>query len=150
MGYDDRQEILERLESLERRLRDERDHGHGCGERHRGHDRGHHDDHCHDRDHRHEHRRGRDGGDFEEKRIIDTIVTLVSEQVVRILDERQPRGRDDGGGERRIVDLVVGLVSEHVQEIISDELDRRFGRPPLGGDGDRPPQEPGSGESGQS
>jgi hypothetical protein len=152
MGYDDRQEILERLEALERMLRDERGshgHGHGCGgERHRGRERGHHDDRCHDRDHRHEHRRG--GGDFEEKRIIDTIVTLVSEQVVRILDDRQPRGRDDGGGEKRIVDLVVGLVSEHVQEIISDELDRRFGRPPLGGAGDRPPEGPGSGESGQS
>ena len=115
MGYDDRREILDRLEALERRLharRDDRD-----GHRHR-----HRRDHDHDRDRRDE--------DFDEKRVIDTIVHCVSEQVGRMLQDQQARSRsqDDGGGEKRLVDLIVRLVSEHVQEIVATELDRRLGK----------------------
>jgi hypothetical protein len=163
MGYDDRREIFERLEALERMMRDGggrrgddrrgdrgRDHGH---DRERGGRHHHHGDHCHHHDDRHDDRRGRGDGNFEEKRIIDTIVTLVSEQMMRMLDDRQARarGRDDAGergDEKRIVDLIVGLVSEHVQEIVSEELDRRLGRGPH--DGERPPLDSESDESNQS
>jgi hypothetical protein len=125
MGHDDRREIFERLEALERLARSRHDERGSWehdrrGERDR--DRGHHrglDRDC-DRDH--------GGDDFDEKRIIDTIVHLVSERVAHIVDERQPRG-SDGGGEKRLVDLIVGLVSEHVEDIVRTELDRRFGCP---------------------
>ena len=137
MGYDDRREILERLEALERRLgarRDERG-----GDAHRR------DGGCERHDHR-GHGCARDDhhaeSDFDEKRVIDTIVRLVSEQVGRLLEElqAQSRGQDEGGGEKRIVDLIVGRVSEHVQEIVATELDRRLGRPPLTNP-DRPPSD---------
>lgn len=142
MSYDDRREILERLEALERRL------GGGHGEPRGGCDDGDHREHRdhrdHDHDHHHHHRHDRErrgGGDFEEKRIIDTIVRLVSERVVSILEDQQARqgARDDGGGEKRIVDLIVGLVGEHVREIVAEELDRRLGRPPLAPPGPPPP-----------
>lgn len=152
MGYDDRREILERLAALERRLDGERGehrwehdgerarreedcgpprHHHHRGARHdehRGSDRGRGDHHHHGRE-RGERRRGR--RDHDEKRIIDTIVHLVCEQMVRTLDDRDAARRDatDGGGEKRLVDLVVGLVAEHVREIVVEELDRRLGRP---------------------
>ena len=120
MGYDDRREILERLEALERRLHSRRDDREGDRHRHRR-----------DRDRR-EHDRDRDRGDedFDEKRVIDTIVHCVSEQVGRMLEDQQARSRsqDDGGGEKRLVDLIVRLVSEHVQEIVATELDRRLGK----------------------
>jgi len=140
MGYDDRREILERLEALERMIarRDDRDRHDQRGGRHRDHRDRH--DHCDHARGGHDHC-GHDGGerDFDEKRVIDTIVHLVGEQVGRLLDERQPPARDaaDGGGEKRIVDLIVGLVAEHVQEIVAAELDRRFGR--AGGEPAAPP-----------
>lgn len=126
MGYDDRREILERLAALERRMgsrHDDRgawDSGH-CGDHHHGH----HDHHEH---HGHRDRR-RGGGDFEEKRIIDTIVRLVSEHVECIVEDKLEQNRPSGdeGGEKRLVDLIVRLVSEHVQEIVATELDRRLG-----------------------
>lgn len=93
------------------------------------------------RRHRHRHddcdRDGRDsdrggGGDYDEKRIIDTIVHLVVENLDRQLQDRWARSQHrDGGDEKRIIDLIVGLVSEHVQEIVATELDRRLGRPAL-------------------
>jgi hypothetical protein len=133
MGDDDRREIFERLEALERMLRSRHEHRRGGGDRDRDRDR--------DRGGRRHHDRQHDD-DFDEKRIIDTIVRLVSEQMTRLLDDRQAQraehertSHDDGGGEKRIVDLIVKCVSEHVQEIVSTELDRRFGRP---GE-DRPP-----------
>lgn len=124
MGYDDRREIFERLEALERMMRSRAgEHG----------DRGDRGGGQHGWHHR-RHRRHRDGdGDFDEKRVIDTIVTLVGERVERLLDEHQARAASsgDGGGEKRVVDLVVGLVAEHVREIVAGELDRRFGKGPL-------------------
>lgn len=113
-----RREILERLESLERRLRHD-DHGHGCGH--------HHHDHGRDR-----------GGDFDEKRVIDTIVRCVTEQVEKVIESRQAEqgNRSDGGGEKRIVDLIVACVSEHVQEIVATELDKRLGKPDAKGSSD--------------
>jgi hypothetical protein len=127
MGHDDRREIFERLEALERRIgsgRRERD-----GDGWRGRDRNQDRDRDRDRD-----RGRRDRGDeeFQEKRVIDTIVRLVSEEMTRILDRQQQErsaDRDEGGNEKRTVDLIVRLVSEHVQEIVSVELDRRLGRP---------------------
>jgi len=140
MGHDDRREIFERLEALERLVRSHHDdHGscahewHGARD-HRGgcqhHD--HHHDHWHDH---HDHGEG----DFQEKRIIDTIVRLVSEHVGRIVEDLQARAprQEDGGDEKRFVDLIVKLVSEHVQEIVSVELDRRLGRPPRAEDDER-------------
>lgn len=160
MGYDDRREIFERLEALERMMRGDRGRRDGDRGRDRRDDRGrdghrhhHHGEHSRHHDDRHDdRRRGRDGN-FEEKRIIDTIVTLVSEQVMRMLDDRQARaqarhGGDERGDEKRIVDLIVGLVSEHVQEIVSDELDRRLGRGPAAGEG--PPHDAESDEPSQS
>jgi len=108
----------------------------GYGHRHGGHHdhdccghghHGHHDRHDHDHGHR-------DDGDFDEKRVIDTIVDLVGERVERLLESRQERGQqrrdgDGDGDEKRVVDLVVRLVSEHVREIVAEELDRRLGRP---------------------
>jgi hypothetical protein len=87
---------------------------HGGRDRDRGHHRG------GDRDR---------GEDFQEKRIIDTIVHLVSERVASIVDERQGGSarHDNGGGEKHIVDLIVRLVSEHVRDIVRSELERRFG-----------------------
>lgn len=144
MGYDDRREILDRLEALERLVRLRHDDRGGGRREHRGErDRDCGDHHHHDRhDHDCGHDRGR--GDFEERRIIDTIVQLVTEQVSRLLDDRQERSRQsgDGGDEKRIVDLVVSLVSEHVQEIVAMELDRRFGRPAAPGAGAPPPPPP--------
>ena len=125
-----RREILERLKALERRTGSRGNgHGHGCG----GHDH-HHGDHHHG-DHHHER-----GGDFDEKRVIDTIVSLVSEHVGQMLESQQAanRNRDEGGNEKRIVDLIVACVSEHVQEIVATELDRRLGRPDTKGAGDAP------------
>ena len=121
MGYDDRREIFERLEALERLVRSHHDErGSRRDDRRRGRDR----NGCDHRDH--------DGDEFDEKRVIDTIVYLVTENVGRIVDERS--GQQNGGGEKRIVDLIVGLVSEHVEEIVARELDRRFGP----ADGERP------------
>lgn len=124
MGYDDRREILERLEALERRMGSRHDDRGGCDGGHRGdHHHEHHDRHHHDRDHH------RGGGDFEEKRIIDTIVRLVSEHVECIVEDKLEQNRPPGeeGGEKRLVDLIVRLVTEHVQEIVAMELDRRLG-----------------------
>ncbi|UJR84360.1 hypothetical protein [Sandaracinus amylolyticus] len=88
---DDRlDEILDRLRELDHRLarlEDERGH--------REHHHHHRDHRCHacgasrDRDDRRHHRGG--DGDFQEKRVIDTIVRLVTEHVVRELDRRFPR-----------------------------------------------------------
>lgn len=135
MRYHERREIFERLEALERLLHDR--HGHG------GHRRSHGHGCC---DHHHH---GDEGGcDFEEKRVIDTIVHLVTEQVGKLLAERADhRHDDDGGGEKRLIDTIVACVAEHVQEIVATELDRRLGRAPLPGttppDGTPPPGEPG-------
>ena len=134
MGYDDRREILERLEALERMLRSgQDDRGDREHERRRGRGRGRHRHEGHDGDRnrgddRHGHRGGRDS---DEKRIIDTIVRLVSERVGRMMESQQQErshNGDEDGNEKRIVDLVVGLVAEKVQEIVSTELDRRFDR----------------------
>ena len=137
MGHDDRREIFERLEALERAAhsrRDERggrDHDrHGRHGGHRDHDRDRHRD-GHDGCH-HDHSGSNDA--FDEKRVIDTIVHLVSERVAHMLDERQGYTRDD---EKRLIDLVVGLVSEHVSDMVRSELDRRLGpaKDEDGGDG---------------
>ncbi len=159
MEHDDRREIFERLEALERLTRSRSGEGGGREEHRRGdrdrHDRDNHGHDHHDHDHHdfghqehghHDRDRGRGEGEFEEKRIIDTVVRLVVERVGRVIQDQQAKGQrpDDGGEERRIVDLVVRLVSERVreivQEIVSTELDRRLGRP-----GDERP--PGSGTS---
>jgi hypothetical protein len=148
MGYDDRREIFERLEALERMVRSRRDergsweHRGGGGDRdRRGHGGG--------RDGGRHGGRGRGDDDFEEKRIIDTIVRLVTEQVGRMLQDQQAHdGRGgDGFDEKRVVDLIVFCVSEHVQEIVATELDRRFGPAdaPRGG-GEHGPEGPGSSE----
>ena len=150
MGYDDRREILERLEALERLVRSRHEDRGRSEHDHRGHrDRERCDHHHHDRGHDH------GDGDFDEKRVIDTIVRLVSERVGCILEDQQARsrGHDDGGSEKRVVDLIVGLVSEHVQEIVAMELDRRFGRPAPSGAGEErsphaPPIPPPSGDPG--
>jgi hypothetical protein len=128
MGHDDRREIFERLEALERQMGSRRENHRSWGDDRRG-----------GRDH-HAHGRDRHGGDFQEKRIIDTIVRLVTERVGRIVQDQQAKARRQDGGqdEKRIVDLIVRLVSEHVKEIVSAELDRRFGRPPVG-EGQSPP-----------
>ena len=125
-----RREILERLEALERRMGSHRDHHDHCGHHH-------HHDHGRDRD---------GGGDFDEKRVIDTIVRCVTEQVGKILESHQAesRNRDEGGGEKRIVDLIVACVSEHVPEIVATELDKRFSRADAKAGGeDRPAAKPG-------
>ena len=144
---DDRREIFERLEALERRLGGGHErHGHRRHRRHDcGHDHGHghhhrHDDHGHhDRHHHHDEDEG-----FDEKRVIDTIVGLVTEHVGKVVRE-QARSRQDGE-EKRLVDLVVGLISEHVREIVVTELDRRFGPAPdvddACGDDEPPADEP--------
>ena len=132
MGHDDRREIFERLAALERMVQSRRE-GWGRGDRDRG-DR-HHSDHRHDRDRGRDRDRGPD--DFEEKRIIDTIVHLVTENVGRMLEEREQPRREDGD-EKRIIDLIVRLVSEHVREIVATELDSRLG-PARNGDDDSPP-----------
>ena len=180
MGHDDRDEIFERLEALERLVgsrsgdggRDEHHHG-GRDRHHRGgrdrhdhggrdrHDRGGHDRHDRGGHDRHEHRGrdrhddgcherggGRGGDDFQEKRIIDTIVQLVGERLERFMQDQQAKTqpRDDGGREKHVVDLVVRLVGEHVHEIVqrivSTELDRRLGPP----GGERPGNPPPNGE----
>lgn len=136
MGYDDRREIFERLEAIERQLRSQH-HAHD----HQGDHGRHHGGWRHGRRrHRHD-----DGGDFDEKRVIDTIVGLVSEQVGALLDDRARRAapaRGEGGDEKRIIDQIVACVSEHVGEIVRAELDRRFGPAPL-----TPAAAPGDGES---
>ena len=93
MGYDDRREILDRLEALEHLVRSRHDDRGGGRREHRGeHDRG-----CGDHHHHHDgHDHG--GGDFEERRIIDTIVQLVTEQVSRVIDDQQERSRQSGDG----------------------------------------------------
>ncbi len=132
MRYHERREIFERLEELERLVRS-------------GHERGGH----RDRGRCHHHHDEDDGGgcDFEEKRVIDTIVRLVTEQVGKLLAERHDDRGEDGGGEKRLIDTIVACVSEHVQEIVASELDRRLGRAPLPGTtpapGTPPPGEPG-------
>lgn len=115
------------------------DHGHDCcgdghrEQRHRGHDCC---EHGHREQHHHGHRDRHDthgGEEFDERRVIDTIVNLVGERVERMLDAResQDRGRDRGGDEKRTIDLVVSLVAEKVREIIADEFERRgLGRSP--------------------
>jgi hypothetical protein len=128
MEHDDRREIFERLEALERLVRS-RSGEHGRWDEH---PRGGHDRHDHGRDDR---GRGPGDGEFQEKRIIDTIVQLVGERLERCIQDQQAKTqrRDEDGGEKRVVDLVVRLVSERVreivQEIVSTELDRRLGRP---------------------
>lgn len=118
---------------------DHHHHGHGCCDHgHRRHGHHHHHGCCGHGHHEEEH----GGCDFEEKRVIDTIVDLVGERVGQLLDARQGHHepRDGGGDEKRIVDLVVGLVAEKVREIVVAELDRRFGRP--GGETTPPAAEP--------
>ena len=121
----------------ERRHGGHHHHGHDCGH---GHTHRHHDhDHDHDDGHDHE-------SEFDEKRVIDTIVDLVGERVERIIDDRMSHESQhhEGGDEKRIIDLIVSLVSEHVREIVAEELDRRLGRgeapvtlpPPRGPSGD--------------
>ena len=101
-------EILQRLDAIERRLQDhEREHHDSAGPRHwaprddgsdhRGHrcrcqdrPRHHHghDCHCHGHHDRgvHDHR----GGDgFDEKRVVDLIVDLVAERVERLMQRYQ-------------------------------------------------------------
>lgn len=149
MGHDDRREIFERLEALERLARS-RSGGHEDRGDHRRGDRDRRDHHRdeHHRDDRDDRRRGHDrrrddddrrergGGDFNEKRVIDTIVKLVGERLERFIQDQQAKSqrRDDGDHEKRTIDLVVRLVGEHVREIVqvvvSNELDRRrLGRP---------------------
>ncbi len=164
MGHDDRREIFERLEALERLVRSrsgghEGWDAHGRGERdrrdHGRHDRGHRehrrddrrgDDRGHD-DRRDDRGRGRGDGDFQEKRIIDTIVQLVGERLERFIQDQQAKTqrRDDGGREKQMIDLVVRLVGEHVgeivQRIVANELDRRVGPPRDQRPGDSPPQD---------
>ena len=167
MEHDDLREILERLEALERLARSRSGDGdrdeHRRGGRDRGghdrrdrggrdrHDRGGHDRRDHGGHDRHDHgRHDRGGGDFQEKRIIDTIVQLVGERLERFIQDQQAKTqrRGDDGSEKRIVDLVVRLVGEHVGEIVqgivSTELNRRLG--PQGGEhpgNPRPHGEPG-------
>src|SRR5512143_1435203 len=93
----------------EKRMGYERGHGghhhHHCDCGH-----GHHHGHGHDCEHRHDDH----DGEFDEKRVIDTIVDLVGERVERLLDDRQdraPQHHDGGGDEKRIIDLIVKLVS---------------------------------------
>jgi hypothetical protein len=153
MEHDDRREIFERLEALERLARS-RSEGRGGRDEHRRGGRDRHDHGRHDRDHgrhdhgRHDHDRddrgrGRGDGEFQEKRIIDTIVQLVGERLERFIQDQQAKTqrRDDDGSEKRVVDLVVRLVGEHVGEIVqgivSTELDRRLG--PQGGERPRNP-----------
>lgn len=116
-------DLDDRLSRLEGRRRDERDCGprrndRDCGpprdrndhDRHRGSDRG-RDQRDFDRSGRGRHgdhggRDGRDGDGFDEKRVIDTIVRLVCENVgpivgeavARELDRRQPRDEPEGDG----------------------------------------------------
>ena len=83
--------ILDRLESLERRL-DRLEHGHG----HHGH--GHHGPGHHG--HGHHGRwddRGRDDRGYDEKRVIDTIVRLVCENVASVISEVVGRELDRRG-----------------------------------------------------
>ena len=145
MGHDDRREIFERLEALERLVRsrsgghegrddhrrgdrDRRDHhrdDHDRGDRRRGHDRRRDDD-----DHRE-----RGAAEFNEKRVIDTIVKLVGERLERFIQDQQAKAQrhDQGADEQRVVDDVVRRVGQHVREvvreIVSIELDRRIGPP---------------------
>lgn len=131
MGKRKNQEVLDRLERLERALRDRCDR---CdrrdGQRHDG-DR--HDDcrHEHHRGHRDDHDGQRGGRDYDEKRIIDTIVHLVSERVGHMVREGSQRttGGGGAGGEKRIVDLVVHLVAERVEEIVEEAFERYFAMP---------------------
>ena len=143
MSYDDRRYDERRERSPHGR------HDHDCGHRH--HDRGHRHDDCGrdhhdcDRDHDDCGRDHRDGGrDFDEKRIIDTIVRLVSERIERVVEEHQASAhrQNEGGDEKRIVDLIVGLVSEHVQEIVVRELDCRLGKRPPGESDAAPASDP--------
>jgi hypothetical protein len=123
-----KRKILRRLDRLERSVGDRGGRGRGDGDR-RGDDRR---DGC---DRRDGGGRGRRGGDFDEKRVIDTIVRLVSERVGDIVREDTPRGgrgvRNDSsrdeGGEKRIVDLIVRLVSERVEEIVEREFEQYLG-----------------------
>jgi hypothetical protein len=146
MGHDDRREIFERLEALERMAHSRRDERGGRDHDRRGGSHGGHRDHGRDRhrdrddDCHHDHSGSQDA--FDEKHVIDTIVHLVSERVAHMLDERQPYTRDD---EKRLVDLIVGLVSEHVGEIVRSELDCRLG-PGNKDAGDAPSDKSGSEE----
>lgn len=135
MGHDDRREIFERLEALERQMRSRHEERRSWDNERQG------------EGEREGRGRNRAGGEFAEKRIIDTIVRLVAERVGRIIQEEQAKARHREGrwDEKRIVDLIVRLVSEHVREIVSEELDRRFGRPPTGEE--RPKPVPGAGGS---
>ena len=131
MGHDDRREILERLEALERMAHSRRDerggrdhdrHGRHGGHRDHGRDRhGDRHDDCH-----HDHSGNQD--DFDEKRVIDTIVHLVSERVAHMLETASGQGYTEAAMTRNAsIDLIVGLVSEHVGETWRSELDRRLG-----------------------
>jgi hypothetical protein len=70
---------------------------------------------------------GRQGGKFDEKRVVDLIVTLLSERLDRTLAPllerlgavRPKRERLD---ERQIVDRVVRLVSERVERLVVERL----------------------------
>ena len=95
--------ILEQLSGIERRLAalegEEKDHPHerhgheGHGHAHRGHAH-------HGRDRAEDEPRGRDRSDggqrFDEKRVVDLIVDLVEERLVRVLDRSHRRA---GGGD---------------------------------------------------
>jgi hypothetical protein len=147
MGHDDRREIFERLEALERLVRSHSgEHGgrdeHRRGDRHDHGRRDRRDDRDrddrgrgrreHGRDDRH---RGRGDDGFQEKRIIDTIVQLVGERLERFMQDEQAKNRrhDDGDREQRMIDHVVRRVGEHVrgivQEVVSTELNRRVSPP---------------------
>lgn len=124
MGNGMKREILERLERLERGMYER---GGRDRDRRRGDRGGHH----RDQDGGDHHRgRGRDrhrgGSNYDEKRIIDTIVRLVAERVENIVRERpQANQYEEGrGGEKRIVDLVVHLVAERVEEIVEQAFER--------------------------
>ena len=90
MRNDRLDDILSHLEALDRRLARLEGPGYGHGSDHdepRRHQRDRDRDHGHSDD-----ERGRDGNDFDEKRVVDLIVRLVGEKVERIvqreLDER--------------------------------------------------------------
>ncbi len=81
-------EILRRLEALERRLDDrDRDRG-GERDRDRGRDEG---DHDHERWRREREARREGGCRFDEKRVVDLVVRLVTEHVDELLDEKLAR-----------------------------------------------------------
>jgi|GEM_PF-6666841 len=117
--------ILEQLSGIERRLAalegEEKDHAHGHGhhgdEGLEGHAQHGHEGHGHDGHVRHaDVRRGRDRSDggqgFDEKRVVDLIVDLVEERLVRVLERTHRRAdsgeRPRGGGCRHCGQMPYG------------------------------------------